>query len=178
MQDYTTIAEKNGILLLDHGPCQCCGAATTRGVHECMELFSLGFGHIDYTNQENRSYRFISVDAHTLQHPELHGRWNNHFHLTRQHLMLHHNITWTYALSPKLSDCLNEYKKEHENEILAPPLPRQRGRITTTDILNHANTEAECRQMILDWGNEVYRAWERHHPVAERLAEIFMKTKA
>lgn len=121
MQDYIDIAKKNGIKLYNNGACQFCGAATTKGVHECVEIFSLGFQLIDYSIPENHIYRFLSVDAHTLQHPEIHGRWNNHFHLLRQHLMFEYKIQWNYQLSPKLSAHLNTYKKKHQDEFLIPP---------------------------------------------------------
>ncbi|WP_424963752.1 DUF5946 family protein [Ekhidna sp.] len=123
MQDYIDLAKKNGVVLYDTGHCQFCGAATKRGVHECVEIFSLGFQQIDYSRTENHIYRFLSVDAHTLQHPEIHGRWNNHFHLTRLHLILRQQVMWNYKLSPELSDHLNRYKAQHMDEILNPPQP-------------------------------------------------------
>ena len=92
MQDYISFAEKNGVSLLDSGACQFCGAEVQRGVHECLEIFNLGFQQIDFSNPENHLYRFFIVDAHTLQHSEIHGRWNNHFHLTRLHLIFERNV--------------------------------------------------------------------------------------
>jgi len=66
MQDYIDLAEKNGVTLLDNGKCQFCGGNTKRGIHECLEIFNLGFQVIDFTNIENHKYRFLIVDAHTL----------------------------------------------------------------------------------------------------------------
>ena len=152
MQDYIDIANKNGVTLVDNGKCQFCGAETTCGIHQCVEIFSLGFQMIDYSNHENHFYRFLTVDAHTLQHPEIHGRWNNHFHLTRQHLMFHYQIHWNYDLSPKLSDYLNAYKADKSEEYLEPPKILERGNITTTDILNKATNETDCQEMIKKWG--------------------------
>ena len=43
MQDYIDLAEKNGVKLVDFGNCQFCGAKTKRGIHECLEIFNLGF---------------------------------------------------------------------------------------------------------------------------------------
>lgn len=175
MQDYTDIANKNGVTLLDNGKCQFCGAETTRGVHECVELFSLGFQMIDYSRAENHLYRFLSVDAHTLQHPEIHGRWNNHFHLTRQHLIFYYHINWNYKLSPKLSDYLNAYKADKSEEYLVPPEISERGSITTTNIMNNATNETSCREMVKKWGIEVYNSWSRHHELVDRIASGFMK---
>ena len=175
MQNYIDIATKNGVILHDSGACQFCGANTKRGIHECVELFSLGFQVLDFTIPEHHLYRFISVDAHTLQHPEIHGRWNNHFHLTRLHLMLTYNIEWNYKLSPELSDYLDRYKVHNQSEFLVPPLALKRGTITTTDILHNSSGITECQNMIIKWGNEVYRAWSIHHLTADHIAQGFIK---
>lgn len=174
MQNYIDIAAKNGVTLINHGKCQFCDADATRGIHECVEIFSLGFQMIDYSKPENNIYRFLSVDAHTLQHPEIHGRWNNHFHLTRQHLIFTYHVDWNYKLSPKLSEHLNEYKAIRVDEYLHPPDVRYRGKITTTDVLKQSKTEAECQKMIIRWGWEVYQSWKKHHDVVDIIAKGFM----
>ncbi len=171
MQDYIDLAEKNGVVLLDQGNCQFCGAKAQRGIHECMEIFNLGFQNIDYSLPENHYYRFLIVDAHTLQHPEVHGRWNNHFHLTRLRLMFEYEVSWTYALSPKLSDCLNIYKKEFPDEKLCPPEPLQRGSITSSDI----QIAKDQKSIIVNWAKEVYEAWSEHHSTVDKIALRFLK---
>lgn len=173
MQDYISIAEKNGVELLDYGKCQFCGAETSRGVHECVEIFTLGFHQIDYSKKENHIYRFLGVDAHTLQHPEIHGRWNNHFHLLRLHLIFNYELKWNYQLSPKLSDHLNQYKAKHQDEFLNPPEITKRGRITTLDILKNTSNEIECKEMIEKWAKEVYQAWNKYHPLINEIAKGF-----
>lgn len=174
MQDYVDLAAKNGVKLLDKGKCQFCGANTMRGIHECLEIFNLGFG-IDFSAPKNHIYRFFIVDAHTLQHPEIHGRWNNHFHLTRLHLIFRYDIKWTYKLSPRLSDYLNRYKIDRQNEYLVPPEIGKRGKITTTDIqAKHQNT-AECKSLIKRWAQEIYDAWTDHHGIVDKIAKGFLK---
>jgi len=177
MQDYIDIANKNGVTLYDNGKCQFCGADTSHGVHECVEIFSTGFQMIDYSKPENHFYRFLTVDAHTLQHPEIHGRWNNHFHLTRQHLIFHYQVYWNYDLSPKLSNYLNAYKANKSGGFLNPPGVLERGNITTTDVLNKAGNETDCQEMIMKWGKEVYNSWSRHHGIVDRIASGFIKLK-
>lgn len=174
MRDYVTMAEKNDITLLEQGACQFCGAETTRGIHECIEIFNLGFQLINYALAENHIYRFLSVDAHTLQHSEIHGRWNNHFHLTRQHLMFSYKIIWNYDLSPKLSNYLNEYKINRDNEFLKPPPVLERGKITTTGVLNNSKNETECQRMIEKWALDVYMSWQEHHILIDNIAEGFI----
>lgn len=169
MKDYIDLAARNGVILLDTGPCQFCGAVTKRGIHECLEVFNFGFQDIDYSKFENHIFRFLIVDAHTLQHPEVHGRWNNHFHLTRMHLILSYKVPWTYDLSPKLSTYLNQYKAQHADEYLHPPTAPNRGSITTTDLLAPAMTAEERKQMVRLWAEEVYSKWAMHHAVVDEV---------
>ncbi|WP_106793441.1 DUF5946 family protein [Aquimarina sp. Aq78] len=177
MQDYIDLAEKNGVILLANGKCQFCGANTKRGIHECLEIFNLGFQNIDFSNIENHSYRFLIVDAHTLQHPEIHGRWSNHFHLSRLHLVFNYNVKWTYDLSPKLSDYLNTYKVHKQDEYLNPPKTLERGNITTTDIIENSTNETECKSIIKNWALEVYNSWNTHHSIVDNIAKGFLNQK-
>ncbi len=177
MQDYIDLAKKNGVVLLDSGQCQFCGANTKRGIHECLEIFNLGFQEINFSNVNNHMYRFLIVDAHTLQHPEIHGRWNNHFHLSRLHLIFEYKIKWTYNLSPKLSDYLNKYKVRRQDEYLNPPELRKRGKITTTDIKAKSTNELECKDLIGKWALEVYEKWSAHHGIADDIAKRFLNRK-
>jgi len=175
MQNYIDLAAKNGVVLLENGKCQFCGANTTRGIHECLEIFNLGFQQIDFAKAENHKYRFWAVDAHTLQHPEIHGRWNNHFHLSRLHLVFKYKVTWTYQLSPQLSNHLNRYKVGKPNEYLLPPKQLERGNITTTDILGNSTNESVCKDLIRKWALEVYSKWHQHHMIVDNIARKFLK---
>jgi hypothetical protein len=63
--------------------CSCCGAPIREGVKGCFALFSevniRGYSQAGYGNS------FYGVDAHALQHPEIHGKKNNAAHLLRLH---------------------------------------------------------------------------------------------
>ena len=174
MQDYTEFAEKNGVILLDTGSCQFCGANTKRGIHECLEIFNLGFQGIDFSSGKNQIYRFLIVDAHALQHPEIHGRWSNHFHLTRLHLIFKYDMVWTYQLSPRLSDFLNKYKAKKRDEYLTPPKVLERGRITSTDFRVKSNNMTECKDLIKKWAEEVYYLWQESHLTVDNIAKGFL----
>jgi hypothetical protein len=117
------------------------------------------------------------VDAHALQHSEIHGRWNNHFHLTRLHLILKLDYKWDYNKSPLLSNYLNEYKKDKNNEILIPPKPMERGYITSIDILNNAKTESEFKELIKQWALTVYNSWANYHNLVDIIAKGFIDKK-
>jgi hypothetical protein len=174
MQDFIDQANKNGVTLLDNGMCQFCGADYQRGIFECMDNYNNGLEHLDFNDSENHLFRFLSVDAHALQHPEIHGRWSNHFHLTRLNFILDKKQTWDYKKSPMLSDYLNAYKLNRPNEFLAIPKPLERGNITAKD-LTKVTTMDECVELIKKWANEVYQAWTTNHLLVSQIADGFIE---
>ncbi|WP_069872288.1 DUF5946 family protein [Fusibacter sp. 3D3] len=84
---------------------------------------------------------FLCVDAHALQHAEIHGRWNNHFHLTRLNLILNENIKWNYKLSPLLSEVVDSYKASRLEERIIPPEIGKNGNSTVLDVCNTSDGE-------------------------------------
>lgn len=173
MQNFIDQANKNGITLLDKGRCQFCGAEYERGIFDCMDNYNQGLELLDFNDPANHLFRFLSVDAHALQHPEIHGRWSNHFHLTRLNLILEKKQIWDYKKSPLLSDYLNAYKLRSPNEVLTVPEPLERGKITTKDLLK-ATTAIECVELIENWAKEVYQSWSSSHSVVSRIADGFL----
>lgn len=173
MRDFIDQAAKNGVLLFDKGKCQFCCANYEKGIFDCMDNYNNGIPLLDFNNSEHHLSRFLSVDAHALQHPEIHGRWSNHFHLTRLNLILDRNQSWDYKKSPLLSDYLNEYKSTRPNEFLAPPKPLERGNITAKDLIR-ATTTGECVELIRHWANEVYNAWSSNHSLVSQIADSFL----
>ncbi len=173
MQYFIDQAEKNGVLLKDNGKCQFCGADYQKGIFECMENFNKGLEHLDFNDSKNHLFRFLSVDAHALQHPEIHGRWSNHFHLTRLHLILEKKQTWDYNKSHLLSDHLNRYKSNKPNEFLISPESLNRGKITAKDLTKGITAE-ECAKLIIKWADEVYHSWNSNHGTVSQIAEGFL----
>jgi len=173
MQDFIDQANKNGVTLLDNGMCQFCGADYQRGIFECMDNYNSGLEHLDFNDAENHLFRFLSVDAHALQHPEIHVRWSNHFHLTRLNLILDKKQTWDYKKSPMLSDYLNAYKLNRPNEFLTIPKPLDRGKVTAKDLIK-ATTGDECVELIKKWADEVYHSWSSSHSLVSQIADGFL----
>ena len=173
MQDFIDQANKNGVTLLDKGRCQFCGADYQKGIFDCMDNYNNGLQLLDFNNSEHQISRFLSVDAHALQHPEIHGRWSNHFHLTRLNLILDKKQTWDYKKSPLLSDFLNDYKQNRENEFLEVPKPFDRGKITSKD-LTKATAVDECIDLIKKWADEVYHSWSSSHSQVSKIAYGFL----
>ncbi len=62
------------------------------------------------------------------------------------------------------------------DEYLSPPEVLNRGKITTTDILN-VSDEATCKEMIESWAHEVYKTWSSHHQTVDFIASKFMQSK-
>lgn len=173
MQDFIDQARKNGVTLLDKGRCQFCGADYSRGIFECMEHYNNGLHFLDFNNSDQLISIFINVDAHALQHPEIHGRWSNHFHLTRLNLILDKKQSWDYKKSPLLSDYLNAYKLNRPNEFLDIPQPHERGILTAKD-LTKAQTANECIELIKQWADEVYHSWNSSHSLVSKISDGFL----
>ncbi len=176
MQDFLDRAKKNNVNLLNEGSCQFCGASYHRGIFECMENYNNGLEILEFNNSKYHQARFLSVDAHALQHPEIHGRWSNHFHLIRLNLILQKNQNWDYSKSPLLSDYLNEYKLIHPEEFLIVPKPLERGSLTMKDI-SRVESPEECVELITKWAMEVYDAWSTNVPVVSHCAMQFLEKK-
>jgi hypothetical protein len=138
-----------------------------------MAGYNNGLEMLDFNYPEYHVSRFLSVDAHALQHPEIHGRWSNHFHLTRLNLILDKELKWDYKKSPLLSDYLNKYKLTKPNEFLVIPEPLKRGTLTTKALIK-ATTANECVELIKKWAEEVYHVWSSNHSLVSHIAEGFI----
>jgi len=92
-------------------------------------------------------------------------------------LIFKYNVKWSYDLSPKLSDYLNKYKADKQNEYLNPPKALERGNITTTDILDKSDNEEESKDLIKKWAVEVYDKWNTYHNVVDTIAKGFLNLK-
>ena len=72
----------------------------------------------------------LTIDAHALQHPELHGKKNNAYHLLSLCWLLEHNGSPAIGKTPK-------WLQQHfSNNISLPQLepPKKRGEITVVDL--------------------------------------------
>ena len=172
MQDFITFARRHGIELYTEGQCQFCGADVTGGVFECHEnVFHLS-KVLDFNNPHHYQTRFLSVDAMALQHCELHGSWNNHIHLTRLFLIFENQISWDYSKTPQLSNVINNYKR-NKSESLTPPPLKQRGEITTSDLLETMSAD-EAIVKVRQWARDVFYAFGNHHYLVSNIAKMYM----
>jgi hypothetical protein len=144
---------------LDH--CQYCGARINDGVKGCFELFSELCAR-GYTNAQFGVATFYGVDAHALQHPELHGKKNNAAHLLRLHWIFERSMYTHAGVVPKW---WQQYLQRRDVPLLAPPTPR--GTLTVVDVAS-ATTTQEYANRMQDWARSVYDAWHVHHAWARR----------
>lgn len=166
MQNIEQQAQKNGVALQCVGRCQFCGSDTDGGVFECFDVFNTLPSEVAVSSQ------FVYADAHCLQHPEVHGTWNNHFHLTRLYLILEKEIIWDHSKTPYLSRTLDKYKLSRE-KVLIPTLPKlERGKTTVTNLVGLQGNEIEL--MIGQWARDVYQAYERFHPIAKVVGGLYL----
>lgn len=163
MQDFRQQAMKNGVTLVESGACQFCGASVEHGVAECLDLF----GELAGLVQKERGYGTVhlySVDAHTLQHPEVHGRLNNHVHLLSLCLMLERAASATLGTRKPAVEKFLALGREWPP--LVPPPIGERGVLTVKDIVDASDERRP--QLARRWGEEVWEAWRGHQPWARR----------
>lgn len=172
MQEWRDQAIKNNVHINENGQCQFCNAPLEQGVTQCVELSSMINHKLDHDAGIKNMTIFLCVDAHALQHTEIHGRWSNHFHLTRLELILNHNIVWNYKLSPLLSKVVDDYKKTHQEEKILPPKVGERGSLTAYDI-NMAKEDNEYIELVNRWANEVYTSFTNGHEISKKISSIF-----
>jgi hypothetical protein len=138
------------------GRCQCCGATIHNGVQGCFEVFGdiMARGYTDPVYGAATDY---CVDAHALQHPEIHGKKNNAAHILRLCWMLEHEGATRGSTIPRW---WQQYLAREQVPLLDPPV--QRGALTVTD-LQHAVNAAEHLQLARRWAEAVWAAWSPHH---------------
>jgi len=173
MQDWREQAKKNGIQIIGKGKCQLCGANTLSGIVECVEKLGLVSHRLNHSDGVANMTIFKCVDSHMLQHPEIHGRWNNHYHLSRLNLILHQNIRWDYHYSTILSNVLDEYKSRNFNKKIKSPEIGNRGILTISDI-EEIESENEYKELVNEWTKCVYESYIDGHKIAEEISKKFI----
>lgn len=172
MKHWTEQAEKNNLVIKENGKCQLCGSNTKDGLRECVEKAAFITHLHEHEKGVEEMTIFLCTDAHALSHGEIHGRWNNHFHMTRLYLILVKGIQWHYKLSPKLSQVVNDYKDEHMSETIPNPPYMERGQTTVTDV--ESAQSASYNEAVRKWAHDVFMAFEDHHHIASLIADRFI----
>lgn len=163
MQTFRQQAAKNRVTLAETGACQFCGAAVERGVEQCLELFASLSGLLK-REKEYAAAHLFSVDAHALQHPEIHGKLSNHIHLLSLCLMLERGAS--SAIGTRKPAVEKFMALGREWPVLAPPPPGLRGSLTARDVA--AAAADERAPIARRWAEEVWECWGAHQPWARR----------
>ena len=172
MPKWLEQAAKNDLEILEDGQCQLCGSDTLHGIAECVAAA----GKITHKISKEKGIQhmtiFLCVDAHALQHSQIHARWNNHFHLARLHLILVDHVQWNYDLTTLLNEVIEEYKEEHEDELIGEPDTLHRATMTVMDV-EACHDEEEYVDMVWQWAEDVYASYRNDHEIAATLAQSF-----
>lgn len=174
MPKWVEQAAKNDLEILEDGQCQLCGSDTLHGITECVNTA----GKITHKISQEKGIQhmtiFLCVDAHALQHTLIHGRWNNHFHLTRLHLILQDDVQWNYDLTTVLNEVLDDYKRQHPDEAVIEADAEHQATITVIDV-DASHDEDEYIALVWQWAEQVYASFSESHAIARKLAQLFQK---
>ena len=148
--------------------CTSCGASIEGGLVACQYLFATLLAR-EYTDIAYGKVNFYTVNAHALQHPEIHGI-KNIAHLIR--------LCWCieYHGNPQIGTGPQWFVKYLNGDYRPPSLeiPQNRGAITVVDV-SKAQTPAVYQDLARAWGQSVWDAFAVHHHWARReLTRILM----
>lgn len=163
MQDFRRHAARNGITIQENGPCQFCGAAVEQGVEACLQLLTELFDRARVEKDYAQAHLF-SVDAYALQHPELHGPLNNHVHLLSLCLMLERGAS--AAIGSRKPAVEKFLALGRSWPALDSPPAGRRGACTVKHLLDASADERA--PLARRWAEDVWQAWQAHHPWARR----------
>jgi len=126
------------------------------GAKGCFERFAAVLEQ-GYRDRRYSAASFYGVDAHALQHPEIHGKKNNAAHLLRLCWVIEYDA---HAQSGTVPAWWQRYTARTDIPILAPPTAR--GLVTVVDLATAATPDAYASGMR-GWAEAVYAAWDAHH---------------
>lgn len=176
MPKWIDQAIENDLEILEDGQCQLCGSDTLHGISECVATSTKVVHRLTHEKGVQCMTIFLCVDAHALQHPQIHKRWNNHFHLARLHLILHEKMQWTYDDSEMLNATLDDYKLKHPKEVIQGPGMIMQPHITVLDV-DACEDESSYIDTVWRWAEQVYQSYAASHDIAQRLARQFHQHK-
>jgi hypothetical protein len=140
--------------------CHCCGAHVLNGVQGCFELYTeLSVSAVAQAAPLAAStYR---VNAHALQHPEIHGKTNNAAHLLW--------LCWLFEFDGDASVPGGPpwWRRAGRGDVPMLVAPEVRGGLTVVDVAQATSPEEHLR-LAERWARAVYGAWQAHHGWARR----------
>ncbi|HEY3227933.1 MAG TPA: DUF5946 family protein [Roseiflexaceae bacterium] len=141
--------------------CRCCGAHVPNGVQGCFELYTqLSVQPVAQAAPPAAStYR---VNAHALQHPEIHGKTNNAAHLLWLCWLFEYDGDADLPGGPPWWQ-----RNPKRSEVPTLVAPDFRGALTVVDVAR-APSPNEHLMLAEQWARAVYHAWQAHHDWARR----------
>ncbi len=152
--------------------CRYCGASIPKRARNCFEYYS-EIMTSKFSTEEFRKFQIYCVDAHALQHPELHGIKNNFYHL----------LSLCYSFEFK-KEPLNykdiKFLQQRANSTKDIPtlmVPANRGTMSINTIENISEKD-QFEKTSREWAFEVWNTWSRYHDfIREELKLLFSKKK-
>jgi len=143
--------------------CSDCGATAAEGRRGCQKLFD------EVIAREFGDYRYgrlhrLTVDAYSLQHPELYMRSGKSFvaHLTGMCTALEYDDSRT--INQAMQRWLNGPRVVERPE---PPPPLKRGDLTIAYLDGAANPEEHLKR-VREWARSTWNAWSAYHDLARQ----------
>jgi len=140
--------------------CRCCGAHVPNGVQGCFELYS-ELAVRPTAQAAPLAASTYRVNAHALQHPEIHGKTNNAAHLLW--------LCWLFEFGgdASLPGGPPWWRRGARGEVPVLSAPEIRGAITVVDVAQATSPDEHLR-LSEQWARSVYNAWRMHHDWARR----------
>ena len=151
--------------------CSYCQAPVEGGVEGCKTIF-VSLNEREYSYREYGKVNLLTVDAHALQHPEIHGKKNNAFHLLSLCWLLEYNGNTAIGATPRW---LQQYFSHKLNLPQIVP-PQQRGEITVIDLVNIQDA-SEYHKFAKLWASSVWQSWQKHHVWARNTLKLLLNSK-
>lgn len=136
--------------------------ATSSG---CWKLYCEGILVREYGEWNYPPIHRLTVDAYAAQHP---GRETPQttqsviIHLTSIDLVLHERFS-----SEAAAEKTGQLIEHHRDGFSWLEPPENRGAVTVVDVAG-AHDLAEHTELVEEWAQSVWNAWEKHHPAIEQ----------
>ncbi|MHA1990766.1 MAG: DUF5946 family protein [Candidatus Hodarchaeales archaeon] len=152
--------------------CPYCHATFPSNFQNCFDYFTI-VSSIENSDVRFRKYNSYTVDAHALQHPELHGLKNNFYHL----------LSLCYSLEFIQSSILGEdikFLQERVNSTKNIPNfdpPKDRGSLTI-NYISKTSDPAQYGNYAKDWAETVWNTWSNYHAeIRKEIRSLLSKKK-
>lgn len=152
--------------------CKYCRASIPKRTRDCFEYYS-EIMTSKFSTEEFRKFQIYCVDAHALQHPELHGVKNNFYHL------LSLCYSFEFKKGPVNYNDIKFLQQRTNSSKDIPNLigPANRGSMTINSIENISD-KLLFEKISREWAFEVWNCWSDYHAlIRKEIHKLYDKRK-